>query len=241
MDLRKHDDCRRLRLAVILLFRELPQRCKICGRERIVQQSISCNCNRCKRGQRTLDERAAKCAGHSFKHCSTNASALGWLCALLLVVAQVLPFLLLGVVLKSTGSWRMVRGEFHATRQRRTTLLTSPQTGRLPLLARLFRGLGLDLFPALLRVLAGRLWLCGQEPLRVDFDDALRRELKEYFPAALTYATPRAEASDTLIKRVDALYYAHHRALAEDARILLRALSGRFAGLFRGAPEEPTS
>ena len=94
---------------------------------------------------------------------------------------------------------------------------------------------------ALLRVLIGRLWLCGQEPLRVDFDDALRRELKEYFPAALTYATPRAEASDTLIKRVDALYYAHHRSPAEDTRILVRALFGRFAGLFRGAPEDLTS
>ena len=168
-------------------------------------------------------------------------AALGWLLALLLVAVQVLPFLLLGLLLKITGSWRMVRGEFQATRQRRIGLLTCPLTGRLPLLARFFRGLGLDLFPALLRVLAARLWLCGQEPLRVDFDDALRRELKEYFPAALTYATPRAEASDTLIKRVDALYYAHHRSLAEDTRILLRALFGRFAGLFRGAPEEPTS
>ena len=168
-------------------------------------------------------------------------AAVGWVLALLLVVVQVVPFMLLGALLKITGSWRLVRGAFHATRQRRISMLTCPLSNRLPLLARFFRGLGLDLFPALLRVLIGRLWLCGQEPLRVDFDDALRRELKEYFPAALTYATPRAEASDTLIKRVDALYYAHHRSPAEDTRILVRALFGRFAGLFRGAPEDLTS
>ncbi len=170
-------------------------------------------------------------------------AALGWPLALLLALLQCLPFLLLGSLLKITGAGRFASGTFHATRRRRTTLLTCPcpGAGPLPLLARLFRAASLDLFPALLCVLAGRLWLCGQEPLRVEAEDALHREFKEYFPAALTYATPRAEASDTLIKRVDALYYAHHRSLGEDARILLRALCGRFAGLFRGAPGEPTS
>ena len=170
-------------------------------------------------------------------------AVLGWSLALLLVVLQCLPFLLLGSLLKLTGAWQLVRGDFHATRQRRTTLLSLPPAGagRRPVLARLFRATSLDLFPMLLRVLAGRLWLCGQEPLRVDADDALRRELKEYFPGALTYATPRTEVSDTLIMRVDALYYAHHRSLAEDTRILLRALFGRLAGLFGGAAEEPAS
>ena len=168
-------------------------------------------------------------------------AVLGWPLALLLVLLQCIPFLVLGGLLKLTGTWRFVRGRFHGTRQRRVTLLTFPGAGHRPLLVRLFCALSLDVFPALLRVLAGRLWLCGQEPLRVDFDDALHRELKEYFPAALTYATPRSEVSDTLIKRVDALYYAHHRALAEDTRILLRALFGRLAGLFGDAAEEPTS
>ena len=169
-------------------------------------------------------------------------AVLGWPLALLLVLLQALPFLLLGGLLKATGAWRLVRRACHATRQRRAVLLTFPATGgRLPVLARLFRAASLDLFPALLYVLAGRLWLCGQEPLRVDIDDALRGELKEYFPAALTYATPRTEASDVLIKRVDALYYAHHRSLAEDTRILLRALFGRLAGLFGSAAGESAS
>jgi hypothetical protein len=170
-------------------------------------------------------------------------AVLGWPLALLLVLLQFIPFLLLGGLLKITGGWRFVRGEFHVTRQRRSTLFIFPDTDadHTPVLARLFRAASLDLFPALLRVLTGRLWLCGQEPLRVDFDDALRHELKEYFPAALSYATPRAEVSDTVIKRVDALYYAYHRSLVEDARILLRALFGRLAGLFGRVAEEPFS
>jgi len=168
-------------------------------------------------------------------------AVLGWPLALLLALLQCIPFLLLGGLLKVTGAWGLGRGAYHATRQRRAALLAFPTAagGRLPTLARLFRAASLDLFPALLHVLAGRLWLCGQEPLRVGSDDALRRELKEYFPGALSYAVPRAEVSDTLIKRVDALYYAHHRSVAEDTRILLRALFGRLAGLFGPNGTEP--
>ena len=167
-------------------------------------------------------------------------AVLGWPLALLLALVQLLPFLLFASLLKLTGALRVVRAEIHAARQRKASLLSFPNTGNghVPWLARLFRALGLDLFPALLRVLAGRLWLCGQEPLVTPADDTLRYELKEYFPAAFTYATPRAEASDTLIKRVDAYYYAHHRSLAEDARILVRGLLGRFTSLFASSAKD---
>ena len=167
-------------------------------------------------------------------------AAFGWLFALLLVLAQLLPFLLVGGLLRLGGALRYLRREIYATRKRKAGLLMFPSLGgrRLFLFSRLFRALSLDLFPALLQVLAGRLWLCGQEPLVVVFDDALRRELKEYLPAAFTYATPRHEISDTAIKRVDALYYAHRRSLAEDGRILLRALFGRLAALFASPVED---
>lgn len=165
-------------------------------------------------------------------------AVIGWLLALLLALVQLLPFLLLGGLLQLTGALRPARAEFHATRNRKLKLPTFPESGRerAPTLTRLFRALSLDLFPALLKVLAGKLWLCGQEPLATPADDALRYELKEYFPAALSYATPRPETSDPIIKRVDAYYYAHHRSAAEDARILMRALLGRCAALFSSAP-----
>lgn len=161
-------------------------------------------------------------------------AVLGWPLTLLLALVQLLPFLLLAGLLKLTGRLRFVRTEVHAARQHKTILLSFPDTsnGHVPWITRLFRALSLDAFPALLKVLAGRLWLCGQEPLAAPTDDALRYELKEYFPAAFTYATPRAGVSDMLVRRVDAYYYAHHRSLAEDGRILARALMGRFMSLF---------
>ncbi len=158
---------------------------------------------------------------------------LGWSLALLLALAQLVPFLLLAGLLKLTGQWRFLQAAFHTARQQKANLLVFPDTsnGQVSWLARLFRALSLDRFPALLQVLAGRLWLCGQEPLATPADDALRYELQDYFPAAFSYATPRTEASDAVIKRVDAYYYAHHRSLAENGRILVRALLGRLAAL----------
>ena len=158
---------------------------------------------------------------------------LGWPLALLLVLVQVIPFLLLKGLSRCSGNPRHVYREIYATRRQTIRMLTFSPFSQ----GRLMRALSLDRFPALLQVLAGRLWLCGQEPLATDTDDDLHRELKEYFPAAFTYATPRAESSDILIKRVDALYYAHHRSLAEDARILGRAVLGRLAALFASPVE----
>ena len=162
---------------------------------------------------------------------------LGWPLTLLLVLLQLVPFLLLISLSRFCGNLHAMRREVHATRRRKIRLLTLPNFWG----SRLFRALSVDLFPALVQVLAGRLWLCGQEPLTTDTDDTLHRELKEYFPAVFTYATPRAERSDTFIKRVDALYYAHNRSLAEDMRILCRALFGRLASLFASSPEQSSS
>ena len=164
----------------------------------------------------------------------TGRAVAGWCLALVLALLQLLPYLLLG---GWHGAGRSTcHGNFHGTCR-----LPAPGGARPSFRRRLLRTFCLDRFPALLQVLAGRLWLCGQEPLPAPAADALRRELKRYFPAVFTYATPRTTLPDTLVWRVDASYYAYRRSLAEDLRILARAFVGRLlSGGALPAPEEPT-
>lgn len=179
-------------------------------------------------------------AARSLRGMDVVRALLGWAAALALALVQLLPFLLLAGLLQLTRQLRYVRATIHAARQQKTRLVlfTDTGNGRASWLPRLFRALSLDRFPALLKVLTGRLWLCGQEPLTTPADDELRKEFREYFPAAFTYATPRPGVSDTQIKRVDGLYYAHHRSLAENVRILLRGLLGRLAALFNSSAKD---
>ena len=163
---------------------------------------------------------------------------LGWWLALPLVLAQALPFglaLLLRLPFPGALRTRWTRRRF--TRGRVGSLLEFTGT-RASLFAGLFFALGLDRFPALLAVLAGRLWLCGQEPLDAGDEGGAQRPDPPYFPAAFSYAAFRDEPSDELLRRVDALYYAHHRSVREDLQILRRTLLGRLTGVWPAARPE---
>ena len=103
--------------------------------------------------------------------------------------------------------------------------------GRMCPSVRLFRALGLDLLPRLASAAAGRLWLCGHEPLRAPEDNALRESLPAYFAAVFSYATPRNGESEPAVAAVEARYYAFRRSWHEDLRILWGTFVGRALSL----------
>ncbi len=148
-------------------------------------------------------------------------AVIGWEIALLLVLLQAVPFLMLYGLIRLLGRGRFVPcviygasgGEVNAPR-------FAPADGARRVLLLLFYALTLDRFPLLLRVLAGRLWLCGQVPRTVD--EPLK-EPRRYFPAVFSYADAFAEID----KQMDALYYAHTRSVAADLRILRHVLFTR--------------
>lgn len=87
--------------------------------------------------------------------------------------------------------------------------------------------LSLDAWPALWRVLAGDLWLCGQLPRPAE-DPAPGADPR--FPAVFTYADARAAREDPLLREMEDGYYAHQRSVGEDLRLLVRAWAGRLTG-----------
>ena len=88
----------------------------------------------------------------------------------------------------------------------------------------LFRMGSLDRFPWLLLALRGRLFVCGQPPMRHPQDDEIIQQLRRYYPAVFSYAD-YCNDSDLLM---DSLWYAHIRSLFEDVKILIKSLLHRF-------------
>jgi len=162
-----------------------------------------------------------------------GSGVAGWLLALALLVLQAVPFVLLYGWLRCWGAADYRRRVFHGPNGRVQSLgLVQPsETGRSSAGWRLFFALGLDLFPRLGRVAAGRLWLCGHEPLRAPEDNALRETLPAYYPAVFSYATPRFGESEPAVTAVQARYYAHRRCWREDWRIFGAVLVGRAKSL----------
>lgn len=148
-----------------------------------------------------------------------------WLVAVGLILLQFIPHLLLYPLVWLSGIARYEHQLFH-----------DPRTGYigLPILKKLqnrrsavysiFKALSLDRFPLLVRVVSGRLFLCGQPPMRHPDDDELIKQLSEYYPGVFCYQDYNKE-SDRL---VDSLWYAHIRSLYEDMKILIKALVSRF-------------
>ncbi len=157
----------------------------------------------------------------------------GWLLALLLLAVQIVPFILLYGWLRTRRLARFERRAFHGTGRKVRMLSTFRPSagGRMCPSVRLFRALGLDLLPRLASAAAGRLWLCGHEPLRAPEDNALRESLPAYFAAVFSYATPRNGESEPAVAAVEARYYAFRRSWHEDLRILWGTFVGRALSL----------
>ncbi len=148
-----------------------------------------------------------------------------WVVAVCMVLLQFIPHLLLYPLVHLSGICRYEYRLFH-----------DPRTGyiALPVLRKLknkrfvpfsiFKALSLDRMPLLVRVIGGRLFLCGQPPMRHPEDDDLIKQLPEYYPGVFCYQDYNKE-SDRL---VDSLWYAHIRSLYEDLKILTKSLVSRF-------------
>lgn len=152
----------------------------------------------------------------------------GWLTALPLVLVQAVPFVVLYAVIRlrrGGGAYRQAARRVRRQRVARLPLWSG--AARPSVWERLFHAFSLDLFPLLIEVLRGRLWLCGHKPLHPEWDPARQQQLQAYFPAAIGYHTRRAPDAPEALDLTEALYYERYRSLAEDARILGRTLLGR--------------
>ncbi|MEI6891097.1 MAG: NDP-sugar synthase [Pontiella sp.] len=153
-----------------------------------------------------------------------------WCIALVLAVLQMIPYIVLLTILHITGIARFTKELFH-----------DPHTGyiQLPVFRkmkqqksifyRVFLAFSLDRFPRILRVLCGRMFLCGQLPMRHPEDDAMINQLPHYYPGVFCYQDYNKD-SDPL---TDSLWYAHIRSLFEDLKILIKALVSRFVSVGR--------
>jgi len=154
-----------------------------------------------------------------FRYCTL------WVFALGLVLMQLIPFCILYPLVRITRIAAFQRQLFH-----------DPKTGyvRLPVFTKLenrrstlyllFRAIALDRFPWLLEALRGKLFVCGQPPMRHPEDDKIITQLTRYYPAVFSYADYNKD-SDRL---ADALWYAHARSIFEDTKIMIKSLLHRF-------------
>ncbi len=148
-----------------------------------------------------------------------------WCVALGLAAVQLVPFLILMPIILLTRIAAFERRQFHDPTQGYVALPTfTKRVNRKSVAYRLFRGLSLDRFPWLLRVLSGGMFLCGQPPMRHPEDDEIIKELPRYYPGVFCYQDYNRD-SDRL---TDSLWYAHIRSMYEDVKILIKALITRF-------------
>ncbi len=148
-----------------------------------------------------------------------------WFLALGVSLVQVLPFLILYPLVRITRIGAYRRQLFH-----------DPKTGyiglpvfqkienRRSVVYTLFRAAALDRFPWLVLALRGRLFVCGQPPMRHPQDDDIITQLTHYYPAVFSYSDYNKD-NDRL---ADALWYVHVRSLFEDVKILIKSLLHRF-------------
>jgi acetyltransferase-like isoleucine patch superfamily enzyme len=148
-----------------------------------------------------------------------------WALALGVVLVQLIPFCILYPLILLTRSGSFRNDLFHDPHRGyiKLPVFLRMDDGR-PALYRLFRAASLDRFPWLLLALSGRLFVCGQPPMRHPEDDELIKELTHYYPAVFSYEDYCRE-NDRL---VDSLWYAHIRSLFEDVKILIKSLLYRF-------------
>ena len=153
-----------------------------------------------------------------------------WCLALVIAVLQFIPFCLLLPLVLLTGIAGFRKKQYHDPLTGYISLLEfTKRKDRKSVLYRLFRALALDRFPRILLVLRGRMFLCGQPPMRHPEDDEIIKQLPHYYPGTFCYQDYNKD-SDRL---TDSLWYAHIRSLFEDLKILVKALVSRFLSVGR--------
>jgi hypothetical protein len=151
--------------------------------------------------------------------------AILWFLALGVLLLQLIPFVVLYPLVRITRIGKFNRQQFHDPRTGYITLpVFQKLENRRSAVYSLFRAACLDRVPWLLQALCGRLFVCGQPPMRHPQDDNIVTELSDYYPAVFSYSD-YAKDSDRL---ADSLWYAHVRSLFEDVKILIKSLLYRF-------------
>ncbi len=151
----------------------------------------------------------------------------GWMGAVVLTLAQAIPFAVLVLLLRACGAGGYRLSPRLVTRARTRHLPFWSATGESSWLNRVFTSLSLDLFPLIALAALGRLWLCGHAPLHPERDADLHRRLRRYYPAAIGYHSLRGESGDRTTTTAEALYYERYHTPAEDLRLLVGVLAGR--------------
>ena len=158
----------------------------------------------------------------------TLRAVAGWLCALVLVLLQVVPFALLYPFVQVFRIGRFRKTSVYLTRNRVGSFPEFvPCTGRISGIGNLFQAVSLDLFPGLCRVLTGQIWLCGVKPVRSPEEHLLRRQLTEYFPGVIVYDADEREYAGPGGHMAHALFYTRFRSLFGDVRMVLGLLFSR--------------
>jgi hypothetical protein len=148
-----------------------------------------------------------------------------WFFTVGLIAIQIIPFCILFPLVAITRIGGFTKTQFHDPRTGYITLpVFNKLQNRKSVVYRVFRALSLDRFPWLLRALWGKLFLCGQPPMRHPADDEIIKQLPHYYPGVFCYQDYNKD-SDRLS---DSLWYAHIRSLYEDVKILIKALVTRF-------------
>ena len=149
----------------------------------------------------------------------------GWSFALGLMLLQAGPFAILYPLIKITRAGRFRAVSVHLGGGRVGPIPEYvPSRGRMTGLGNLFQALNLDLFPRFWHVVRGHLWLCGVRPMASPGENAIRAQVKEYFPGVLVYDTDVRENADMGGHLAHALYYARFRSLFEDIKMALALL-----------------
>lgn len=153
-----------------------------------------------------------------------------WFLGLVVFFIQLLPFIVLYPLIRLLGIGKFKRELFHDSHKGFVKLpIFRPLKEKSSGLLRLFRACTLDRVPLLGLALRGRMFVCGQPPMRHPADDEIVKELSQYYPAVFSYEDYCKESD----RMTDALWYAHIRSLFEDVKILIKSLLHRLFQLGR--------
>ncbi len=160
-----------------------------------------------------------------------------WPLAVLLVLVQALPFLLLYPLLRACGGHFHHR-PVHGRRGRRFDFPEwQPPAAAGGGMNFLFLLLGLDCLPRFLMAAIGRVWLCGHSPLSAPGENKLLTELVHYHPGALSEADVRSATPQSGLREIEARYYARIHSIAGDMGLLLRFFGRRMIGAVTSAED----
>ena len=156
----------------------------------------------------------------------------GWVIALPTAILMAIPYAVLSILPRVTrNAFERVTLQGINGKELRYKVIKTPTNPGV--LFQLFRGLSLDIFPHLLRVLTGKLWLCGHSALLQKENEELKNELPVYFPAVICYEDTQPEPDVTPAAiRANSFYYLEARSPLVDLRLFFRFIIYRLNSLW---------